>query len=223
VTRPVLERLAPLAGLVSATAIGACSIGAAVFYRGTDGEIYSPLNHYVSELGQVGVSSLAILFNAGLILGGACFATFMVGLGQARGGLGGAAYAAIGLVAGVAGALVGVFPMNQIGPHVVAASTFFFLAWIAIALASVDFLVRPQPPFGTRLAILGFVAVAASILFIWSYAFASASRGNGLEPPDVRPTIDATPLLEWAAIVGALAWTAAVAWAWRRSDAEAAA
>jgi len=39
-------------------------------YRGKQGETYSVFNHYISELGEVGVSQWALLFNLGLIVGG---------------------------------------------------------------------------------------------------------------------------------------------------------
>ena len=53
----------------------------AVAYRGAVGEPYSPFNHFISELGQVGVSRLAAVFNAGLIVGGLLLIPFMLGLG----------------------------------------------------------------------------------------------------------------------------------------------
>ncbi len=147
-----LERAAPVAGLIGPAAIGACSVAAAIAYRGRDDELYFPLNHFVSELGELDVSALAVLFNSGLIVGGLCFATFMVGFGRMRGGLGGTAYGVLGALAGIAGAAVGVFPMNAIRAHTIAASAFFDLAWIAVALASVDLLVRPDGRFQARLA-----------------------------------------------------------------------
>src|SRR5437870_757876 len=116
----ILERLAPLAGMAGALAIGACSLLAVVGYRGSAGETYSPLNHYVSDLGEAGVSRLAPIFNIGLIAGGLCFAVFIVGFGAARGGLAGLAISAVGAIAGIAGALVGVFPVNDIDRHTLA-------------------------------------------------------------------------------------------------------
>ena len=213
-----LERAAPVAGLIGPAAIGACSVAAAIAYRGRDDELYFPLNHFVSELGELDVSALAVLFNSGLIVGGLCFATFMVGFGRMRGGLGGTAYAVLGALAGIAGAAVGVFPMNAIRVHTIAASAFFDLAWIAVAIASVDLLVRPDGRFQARLAALGFGAVAAVVAFIWAYAFAAAARGSGLQPPPARPSVDVTSILEWVALISVIAWTSAVALAWRRAQ-----
>jgi hypothetical membrane protein len=211
-----LADLAPRAGLIGAAAIAACSVLAGVAFRGIDGELYSPLNHYVSELGRVGVSSLAAVFNAGLIVGGACFAAFMAGLGREQGAIGGATFGILGVIAGLAGLLIGIFPMGTPTLHVLFALLFFNVAWIAIALASVDLLVRPNPRLPGRLGWLGLAVVAAFIGFIWSYTLL-VPAGSGLEPSAVRPAFDPVTTFEWLAILGVVAWTGAVSLAWERS------
>jgi hypothetical membrane protein len=210
-----LERAAPRAGLIGSTAIAVCSVIAGIAFRGTDGEIFSPLNHYVSELGRLGVSSLAVIFNSGLIVGGACFALFMAGLGREQGGIGGAAYGTLGAIGGIAGLAVGLFPMGTPTLHVLAALVFFNVTWIAIALASVDLLVRPNPRLPGRLGVLGLVAVAAFIAFIWAYALLEPS--GGLEPSAIRSTLDPVTTFEWLSIVGVVVWTASTAWSWERA------
>ena len=52
-----------------------------LFYTGAEGEPYSMFNHAVSELGELGVSELAWMFNIGLFLAGILFIPFMIGLG----------------------------------------------------------------------------------------------------------------------------------------------
>jgi hypothetical membrane protein len=213
-----IGRWAPRVGMIGSAAIAVCSVVAAIAYRGADGELYSPLNHYVSELGELGVSSLAAIFNSGLIVGGVCFAAFIAGLGRTRGGVGGAVYAGVGVLSGVAGALVGVFPLNNLVTHTVVASSFFNLTWIAIALASVDIIVRPDPRFPARLAVVGFAAVAGFIGFIWAYAAGASGDGNGLEPQSSgRLSLDPSTILEWAAVIGVVIWTFWVAAAWERA------
>lgn len=211
-----LPRLAPRAGMVGSAAILLCALLTAIAYRGTDGELYSPLNHYVSELGELGVSSLAVIFNSGLIVGGLAFAVFMAGLGQVRGGVGGTAYGIIGAMAGLAGAAVGVFPLNSLEKHTLATFFFFNLGWISVALASVDVLVRPDVRFRPRIAALGFATVAAFVGFIWAYAL-SGSQTNGLAPSDVRPTFDIVTVLEWLSVVGITVWAFVVGWEWDRA------
>ena len=53
---------------------------AAASYVGKQNETYSFLNHFISELGEIGVSPLAHIFNGGLILGGLLTSFFMLGL-----------------------------------------------------------------------------------------------------------------------------------------------
>jgi len=54
-------------------------LGAAIPYRGHEGEPYSFARHFVSELGEIGVSDGSMLFNVGLILAGFFYIPFMIG------------------------------------------------------------------------------------------------------------------------------------------------
>ena len=44
-------------------------------YRGSQNEPYSFLNHFISELGEKGISKLAWVFNLSMILSGLCVVT----------------------------------------------------------------------------------------------------------------------------------------------------
>jgi hypothetical membrane protein len=66
---PTLFQILSFAGAASAI-LGALIAGLA--YRGRQNERYSILNHFISELGEVGISRLAWVFNLGLILCGLC-------------------------------------------------------------------------------------------------------------------------------------------------------
>ena len=94
-------------------------------YVGTAGESYSFLNHYISELGQVGVSHLAPLFNTGLILGGFVSTVFMVGLGMYIKNTVAKIAMIVGVLSGIACSLVGFFPMNNLHTHTIVATSFF--------------------------------------------------------------------------------------------------
>ena len=92
------------------------SLYAALRYRGKAGERFSLLNHFISELGEVGVSRGAWAFNGGLALTGLLLLPFVVHLGIVLGGVlgwGGAFFAAAA-TGGVAA--VGIFPMNNRKP-----------------------------------------------------------------------------------------------------------
>ena len=50
-----------LLGLASVGIIAAGMLATALVYRGYEGEAYSPLSHFISELGEVAMSRLAWL------------------------------------------------------------------------------------------------------------------------------------------------------------------
>jgi hypothetical membrane protein len=207
--------IAASAGIVGSSIIALVCIVAAIAYTGSQGQRYSPLNHWVSELGQTGVSELAGVFNAGLIIGGACFVVFMLGLGWLRQSRLGWTYAAIGAIAGVAGAFVGIYPMNNLDLHGIAALTFFDLGWIAVGLASIDFVRTPDERFPRWLAVIGGLTVIAFVGFL--AVLLPLLSGAGLAAPDVRPDVWIVPILEWAVLAGILLWVFATGWTWRRA------
>ena len=215
-----LDRLAACAGIIGAGAIGIGSVVAAVAYRGADGEPYSPFNHFVSELGELAHSELARVFNTGLIVGGVCFAVFMSGFAASRPGSLRLLAGGIGVIAGIGGSFVGVFPMDFVRQHGLAAMTFFNLGWIAVGLASLDFVVRPDRRFPRPLAVLGLATVAAFIGFLREVR-ATKTPDGALDGPVIRPNVWALPTLEWLTIMGIVGWVTLVGAAWLRTGAAA--
>ena len=187
-------------------------LATAAAYRGSQRQPYSPLNHWVSELGEEGVSRRAGVFNAGAIVGGICLAGFMSSLGAVRRGRLARHSSRIGVAGGVAGALVGAFPMNRIVPHAITSVSFFNLTALAIALASVDFARRPDARFGPTQAGVGLASTAAFIAFAIVAAEAIATQGiAALEAPIVRQRVSLLTTLEWASLIGIMAWVLATA------------
>jgi hypothetical membrane protein len=209
-----VDRLSACAGILGASVIGIGSVVTAVVYRGADGEPYSPLNHFVSELGELAQSERAGIFNASLIVGGVCFAVFMAGLAASRPGRLRLAAGGVGVIAGIGGSFVGVFPMDQLTRHSVAAMTFFNLGWIAVGLASLDFIVRPDARFPGWLAIVGGATVAAFIGFLRELA--AYTEDGRLAGPEARPHVWALTTLEWLTIAGIVGWVLLVSVSWLR-------
>jgi hypothetical membrane protein len=194
----------------------AASVAAAMAYTGTEGEPYSPLNHWVSELGELGVSELAVVFNVGLVAGGLGFAAFMAGLAlDARDRLRWV-YGPIGVIAGIAGALVGVFPMNLREIHGLVALTFFNLGWIAVATASVPLVVGHDRRFPRWLALLGGLAIVAFLAFLYEFRVDPIVLQSALGAPVERPDVWLATVLEWAVIVAIIGWTVVAAALWHR-------
>lgn len=98
---------------------------AGVGYRGKQGEAYSPLNHFISELGEVEVSRIAWAFDLGLILSGISLIGASISLGLMLPGLLAKIGMGLGIICSIALALVGIFPMNKIKPHGCTAMTYF--------------------------------------------------------------------------------------------------
>ena len=217
-----VERIGPLAGILGATFVAVCSVIAALVYSGTVGEGFSPLNHWISELGEEGVSQMAALFNLGIMVGGICLGIFMTALGLLRRTKLAWLYVPVGIVAGIGGMFVGVYPMSSNGPHIPAALTFFVLGWIAVGLASIDLWRRPDARFPRWLPWLGALTVAAFLIFLSLYVPYLTYTGAG--SPDRAP-FQLVVVFEWLVLVGIMGWVlvASVSWWRHRNDARSAA
>jgi hypothetical membrane protein len=185
------------------------TIISALAYRGKRNEKYSPLNHFISELGEIGVSRLAWVFNLGLILSGLCLIPACIALGLILPGF----FATVGMLAGVVTAvalsLVGVFPMNNLKSHGTAAITFFrggllmVLAFsVGIAFQQHSDLVLPR-----IYSLAGLPAILAFGSFLLMMGNSSTEEEDSLEPMEVdRPRVWIMPVVEWAIFLTIVAW-----------------
>ena len=186
-------------------------------YRGKRGEKYSVLNHFISELGEVGVSRGAPLFNAGLIASGLLFIPFIVRLGLTIDSF----WAKLGLVAGlgtaIACALVGVFPMNKLEPHIKVAKVFFRCGLATVVLFSLGIFFQPAGravvPLWVNAA--GIVAIAAYSSFLLVPMFQPRPE-HTMDPlnPEImpeRPHFWLMPALEWLVFFSTVGWLLCIA------------
>lgn len=205
--------LGPRAGLIGAVVFAAGSLVAALAFEGPNGR-YSPLSHWVSELGEVGLSSLGPALNVSLIVGGVGLAGFMAAFAASRGDAPASAAGLAGIASGILGALVGVFPAGGSDLHRPVSIGFFLLGAVTLAFASLDIARRPTRSLPGWLAAVGALVVAAFVGFI----VVTLARGSG-EIAEPRGVFLLEPALEWAAVGGILAWTAAASVTWARSRA----
>ncbi len=190
---------------------------AAVFYVGRQQERYSILNHFISELGERGVSRMAYLFNGGLIIGGLTFIPFMIGLSLSLGSL----WGKLGLLAGLgtSGACIaiGFLPMNRLEPHTQAAMMFFRLGLATVSLFSVAIAAQPAGKIVVphTANIFGGLAVLAyaSFLILLAQKPVVDEASDALSPPalDERPRLWLLAVLEWAIFFTTLVWFLGVA------------
>ena len=202
------RRLAVL-GLTSVGVIVAGMLVSAIPYSGYEGEAYSPFNHFVSELGEIGASRLAWAFNLAIVLGGMGLGTFLLLLTDRLTGRVRTALIVAGVVAGVSGTLVGVFPMDYVGIHRIVSVVFFLTGWIVAGLFSVWLLATPEAGFPRWLLIPGTATVAISWAFIAVYStyIGTDAAGRILNRPDPFWGI---AYLEWASLLSLLLWFASV-------------
>jgi hypothetical membrane protein len=202
-------RAAGSLALASVAVILLGSLATATAYTGYAGEGYSPLNHFISELGETTASRLALVFNSGLVIGGAGLGSFLMILARYVTGRYRPALMLAGAVAGLSGILVGIFPMDTHAAHRVVSGMFFCTGWIVVSIFSL-WLVRRRPAsFPTVLLLPGAVSIATFVTFLAVY-----STYRPLDPNAhilARPALWKVPLLEWASLLSLLFWFACVA------------
>ncbi len=180
------------------------------FYRGKQGQRYQITNHFISELGEVGISRFARVFNAGLILGGLLLLPFCIGLGESLPGVWGSLAAGAGALASLAAIAVGIFPMNNMAAHIPAATWFFRLGLLTIALFTVA--IANQPVHAVliprQVNVVGGFAVLVYASFLYLSPRDPQSSAGELAPGEQRqrPHFWLVPMLEWAIFLSTVLW-----------------
>jgi hypothetical membrane protein len=213
--REVFIRLSPILGIAGSILIAAVVTIVASLYTGARGERYSLLNHFISELGQLGVSRAAWLFNAGLIVSGVLFIPYTIGLGMRIRGIWAYLGMATGIGAGVFCAAVGVFPMNRQAMHVFVAMWFFRFGLLTTLLFAVAILSAPREKARVvrSASVFSFIAVAAYAGFLVLAGVPHAGGGNPLDPSSYahRPDFWLLAVLEWSVFFATILWFLGVA------------
>jgi len=208
-TKRFVNTYAPLCGIFGPGLIALGMLLSAVTYSGSQGEPYSPLNHFVSELGEVGVAELSVTFNWGLISGGLITVPFMVYLASQINSWMRWPLGLLGVLTSLFAVLVGIYPMNYVAPHTFAALTFFQLGMLTCIVYSLVILFSKRHPFPKWLAIPGLTYVLT---------FSSFTLFPDLIPVGVdfeqglagfignRPEIFTLALIEWIMVLVIMAW-----------------
>ena len=194
-----------------------CVLIVASSYVGRQNEAYSFLNHFISELGEIGVSPLALIFNGGLILGGLLTSCFMLGMAIHIGGSWGLGLGIVGLVTSITVTLVGIYPMNQLEIHMVTANTFFRGGLLVSLGYSLYILCSRQPQLPKVTAITSGITVLAFALFLWFLPNSQEGSESVVEILKNRPEIWALPILEWFVFLCVMGWIASTAYFLRKT------
>ena len=200
------------AGLITAV-IGA--LIAAVAYRGKEDERYSPLNHFISELGEVGVSRLAWAFNVGLIMTGLCLIPATISLGLMIGSVLSRIALVVGVLSATSLALVGVFPMNHSKAHGLAAMTYFRMGLVMVILFSlaIAFQQDKAPPLSPWFALAGLPPILSFGIFLLLVGKAAKETDEPLAKEDApRPKVWTLAVVEWSIFLTMILWFVVIAW-----------
>lgn len=186
----------------------------AVVYRGKQGQKYSPFNHYISELGELGVARFARVFNLSLILAGLVLIPASISLGLILPGWLAKLGLLVGVVSAISLALVGVFPMNRIKPHGKAAMGYFRAGLAMILLFNLAIFLQPADaivlPRWWGLAGLPAVAAFASFLVLIYRATKKVEDPLGTEDFS-RPKFWPMAIVEWLVFMTVLLWIVLIA------------
>ncbi|MGC9393942.1 MAG: DUF998 domain-containing protein [Anaerolineae bacterium] len=181
----------------------------ALAYEERNDQAYRFWNHFVSELGEVGVSRLAWVFNGSLILGGVGIVIFMVGLARLIPGWFRYVFSIAGLATGISGTLVGFFPMNQLQPHIQVAMQFFNMGLLAMMLFSLYVLFARQRTFPRWFVIPGILATTCFAAFLYFPTPGDSSGGLPITQALIitnRPDMWWLAIMEWSAVLAVLGW-----------------
>jgi hypothetical protein len=206
--------------VISSGILIACSLYAGLVYRGKAGERYSPFNHFISELGEVGTSCGARVFNGGLMAAGLLLMPFFLGLGTALHSLLGWLGTVSGIACAAACALVGVLPMNNLKPHTLVAVTYFRLGLLTMILLSAALLFQPANTLVLPrwLGAAGLLDVLSYALFLLSFNPKPKDEGAKAEEPGKaenpldpswqmdRPRVWRLAVLEWMILAINVLW-----------------
>jgi hypothetical membrane protein len=203
-------------GIGGAILITVTSLVTALFYRTPAGAAYSPINHFISELGWVGHSPLANVFNAGLIISGLLFVIFFIALGFFLPN----AWAKIGMVCGAVASLfislVGVFPMNHLSQHVFVSDGYFRAGLAAVIFFVIAILAQPKkniqiPKMASLFSIPAILAYGAFIILM-SIMVKTHSASFVLETMTSEPPrFQLLAVLEWGVFVFTILWFLGIA------------
>jgi hypothetical membrane protein len=208
--RARLRRAAPIFGIFGALVISVGIFVSAIAYQGRTGEKYSFLNHFVSELGEVAHSELAIVFNLGLFLGAILLLVFFFGLSLYIGGWFGWVLGIAGIVTSISGALVGVYPMDNLEPHFRVAMTFFYMGlFITILFSAYVLFLDRRKLFNRWLSIPGLLSATAFFYFLFltdPIMPEDAPVETLYQALENRPPTWETAVFEWVVVFTIIAW-----------------
>ena len=204
----VNEKHFPQWGIIGSIIGFVCVLTPQIFYSGTSGEPFSMFNHYVSELGELGVSEFAMMFNIGLMIAGIFFFPFMIGLGLYLDNIVGKFASIVAAFSAVSIFLVGVYPMNNEVMHGITAISFFLSGLIMTVLWAFAIIAQKEVKIPKIFSLGGFINAAIFTLFLF---------GPWESMAEPRPAFSMRVTLEWAIYFAIVLYMFSIAlYAWKK-------
>lgn len=182
----------------------------AICYRGKIGQRYSPLNHFISELGDRNISFLASIFNSSLILAGILYSMFMIQLARHLGTIGAFIAGAAGVIASFGCCMVGAFPMDTIKKHDHCAAVFFTGGLITVFLFGIISLLDRKNGLPKEFVLYAFIVALLFIVYILMPRKTTIDITASKVLDKDRPVVWVLPLVEWISMLGIIGWITAV-------------
>lgn len=204
----------PLFGITGSLIILIALVVPQFAFQNHEGEKYSVGNHFISELGWIGVSKYALVFNINLIIAGILFTVFIYGLTLQFNGFWGKLTTIFGLTSSLGCTLVGIYQLQTgvtpITSHLLAAMFFFTNALLAI-LTSTFMILSQKQKFKTvsklscipNLMILCLFASLLTIDFSNDVLIYIDLKNMKIIN---RPHLWSAPIIEWAIVLSILAY-----------------
>jgi len=210
-------QLSAIIALVGAVLLIAGIFLSAHSYNQLHAGSYSCANHFISELGWSKSSNASAYFNWGMISVNLAFMPAMIAMGcSLRTRLG---YLAMffGLATLLAGSGVGIWPMDHLKPHILAALAFFWAYLLTVFLFTLAFCPRWNRNPSKAMVVTGILSCLSAIAFI-VYPKQSVIRAMQQAGDFQRPPVWLLAILEWCVLFSALLWGAmAVMVLWRKA------
>jgi hypothetical membrane protein len=204
------QKFSAYCGILGCVLMVACVWGASFPYVGMYDETYSPINHYISELGDRRFSEWAGLFNYGLMLSSSLLLVFSIGFTRQYRGWRQVVVGILGLSTSISCFLVGAFPVDNLRPHILVAMVFFHSALVMVFFNTALTIFSPKPVLPKWTITLGFVTAACFAAFVISPS--DLLREWVRDPKHfLRPEIWIQPILEWACFYSIIIWILTVA------------
>lgn len=197
--------LSSFSALAGTVILAAGSVQSILSYNQSHPSRYSFTNHFVSELGWSESSQASALFNGGLIAVNLAFLPMVILIGRNIGTRLGYLAMFSGICTLLAGVGVGIWPLDHLQPHLIAAIAFFWAYLVTVFLFTLAYCPRWNNKPSRAMVFVGTLCCLIAIAFL---AFPKQSAVKALQQLDSfqRPQLWWLALLEWGVVFSALLW-----------------